>query len=155
MIIFGNRIRHEDAGKGQFNCPRCHATREYTLKRARQYFALYFIPLIPLGKGTEYVQCNTCGTQFELSVLSYQPPSADDLRLQSLRAELRGGTPLQMTRQKLVNAGVDPAKARDLVLRACSVAYRECPTCKLTYHESIDKCSSCGANLRPTMSDGL
>ncbi len=129
--------------------------REYTRKHARQYFALYFIPLIPLGKGTEYVQCNTCGTQFEPAVLGYQPPSPDDLRLQSLKAELRGGTPLQMARQKLVNAGVDPAQARDLVLRACSVSYRECPNDKLTYHESIDRCSVCGASLRATMSDGL
>ncbi len=155
MIIFGTRMRRQTMGTGQFNCPRCHTVREYRQLNARPYFALYFIPIFPIGKGTEYIECTSCGTQFEPAVLQYQPPSAEDLRIQSLRAELRGGTPLQMARQKLVNAGVDPAQARDLVLRACSVAYRECPNCKLTYHESIDRCSVCGAGLRPTMSDGL
>lgn len=60
MIIFGTRGITTTPEKGDFHCPSCDATQKYGLKRVRRFFTLYFIPLIPLNKLGEYVECVTC-----------------------------------------------------------------------------------------------
>ncbi len=155
MIIFGTRVRRQELNAGEFYCPQCRAQEPYKHMRARNYFALYFIPIIPLGGGTEYVHCTHCNSDFELGVLNVRPPTAAERRVQTVRPELRSGIPLQMAWRKLVNSGVPESEAREAVLAGCSVTYRECPQCGLTYHESIAKCSQCGRDLRPSMTPGL
>ncbi len=156
MIIFGTNVRNKELGTGEFNCPKCRARTPYKHMSARRYFTLYFIPIFPVGGPLgEFVQCTRCGTSFEMAVLNYQPPSDADRYVAAARADLRAGMPLQMARRKLVNAGLADDVARDVVRRAGSVSFRECAACGLTYHESIEKCSNCGAPLRPTMTDGL
>lgn len=39
----------------------------------RRFFTLYFIPLIPLDKLGEYVECDSCAGTFKESVLQYDP----------------------------------------------------------------------------------
>ena len=76
FIIFGTRGVTYSAAKGTFHCPSCDDTREYNHKRVRRFFTLYFIPLIPLDKLGEYVECQTCKNTYELSVLDYNPQAA-------------------------------------------------------------------------------
>jgi len=73
MIIYGTRGIKSTAEKGNFNCPACNAHSPYKKKRVRRFFTLYFIPLIPLDKMGEYVECDTCQATFDPEILTYDP----------------------------------------------------------------------------------
>ena len=47
MIIFGWRGVTFSAGSGSFFCPSCADQRDFDKKSVRQFFTLYFIPIIP------------------------------------------------------------------------------------------------------------
>ena len=69
FIIFGTRGINSTRDSGTFYCPSCRADRQYRHRVARRFFTLYFIPLIPLDKLGEYVECGTCMTTFKPEVL--------------------------------------------------------------------------------------
>jgi uncharacterized tellurite resistance protein B-like protein len=73
VIIFGTRGIRMKKGEGTFFCPRCQGSRQYTLRRIRRFFTLYFIPVIPLDAIGDFVECNYCKGQYEREVLEYQP----------------------------------------------------------------------------------
>lgn len=73
MIIFGTRGVTTTPQRGEFHCPTCNTTRNYGLKRVRRFFTLYFIPLIPLDKLGEYVECISCKDAYKPSVLEHDP----------------------------------------------------------------------------------
>jgi hypothetical protein len=75
MIIYGHRAREIDVATGEFDCPRCQARRGFKHKRVVRYFTLFFIPLFPLGRLGEYVECQTCFTTHKTEALNL--PSAD------------------------------------------------------------------------------
>ncbi|WP_367890590.1 zinc-ribbon domain-containing protein [Sinomicrobium kalidii] len=69
MIIFGTRGISSTQTSGKFHCPQCNAQQSYKRKKVTKFFTLYFIPLIPLGKRGEYVECTTCKTTFYTGIL--------------------------------------------------------------------------------------
>lgn len=71
MIIFGTRGVKSTLNQGQFNCPQCESTRAYKHKKVTRFFTLYFIPLIPLGRLGEFVECQACKGTFIPNVLNY------------------------------------------------------------------------------------
>lgn len=73
MIIFGTRGINSTIKEGQFTCPQCATSKPYKHKKVTKFFTLYFIPLIPLGKAGEYVECQTCKGTFVPRVLDYNP----------------------------------------------------------------------------------
>ena len=73
MIIFGTRSTTPTVGHGTFVCPRCALERQYRQIAVRQWFTLYFIPVIPLGNRGEYVECTSCAGTFGMEILSYDP----------------------------------------------------------------------------------
>ncbi|GAA4708725.1 TerB family tellurite resistance protein [Phytohabitans rumicis] len=77
MIIFGFSVFYFLGliGTGQFACPNCGGDREYQHRTARRFFTLFFIPVIPLDKVGEVVQCQTCKLRFDPAVLQ-RPTSA-------------------------------------------------------------------------------
>ena len=72
LIIYGTRGVTSTAAEGQFHCPRCGPSA-YRHRRVRRFFTLYFIPLIPLDKLGEYVECGRCAGTYEVGVLAYDP----------------------------------------------------------------------------------
>jgi len=71
MIIFGTRGVRSTINKGTFDCPQCESHQDYKHKKVRNFFTLYFIPVIPLGHLGEYVECQKCRGTFVPKVLDY------------------------------------------------------------------------------------
>ena len=76
IIIFGNKVRYKTLSTGQFYCPQCKTRRDYELRQARNWFSIYFIPIVPLNQLGEFVTCLTCGANFQQEVLSMPIPSS-------------------------------------------------------------------------------
>jgi uncharacterized tellurite resistance protein B-like protein len=73
MIIWGSRGINSVVESGDFHCPQCSTTRTGRLTEVRRFFTLYFIPLIPLGSGGKFVECESCGGTFAEEAMSYDP----------------------------------------------------------------------------------
>ncbi len=105
MIIFGIRVIYQTLSEGVFLCPNERADRPYALKLARRFFALFFIPLIPLNVLGNVVHCQSCFIDFEPVVLD-RPTAAQqaDSFFIGLRgavvAVLRSGTGSQISKSQ-------------------------------------------------------
>lgn len=77
MIIFGTRGVTYTKESGTFYCPHCGPDKQYTHKRVRRFFTLYFIPVIPLDLHGEYVECKSCRGTYRLEVLDMDLSAAD------------------------------------------------------------------------------
>jgi hypothetical protein len=73
FIIYGTRTTTSTFETGAFHCPRCGPNREYNHRRVKNWFTLYFIPVIPLGTRGHYVECLQCAGTFSPEVLCYTP----------------------------------------------------------------------------------
>ena len=73
FIIFGTRGVTTSGERGDFHCPQCGPHNPYTIKTVRRFFTLYFIPIIPLDRLGEYLECSTCQGTFETEVRDYDP----------------------------------------------------------------------------------
>lgn len=73
MIIWGSKAKEKEIATGAFYCPQCRQQSSYGHVRVSRYFTLYFIPLFPTETLGEAVLCKSCGSDFNLSVLSYTP----------------------------------------------------------------------------------
>jgi len=69
LIIWGLRVIYRTLGQGVFFCRRCGGDREYRHRAGRRYVTVFFIPLIPLAKTGEHVQCLTCKTRYVTEAL--------------------------------------------------------------------------------------
>ncbi len=70
FFIFGVGPKTVKTAQGQFKCPVCRSYSGYEIKQQRNYFSLFFIPLIPLSKPkSRQVQCLHCGTFMPTLVL--------------------------------------------------------------------------------------
>jgi hypothetical protein len=70
LIIWGIRVFFHTTGQGVFHCQRCGGDRQYRHRSGRRFFTLFFIPIIPLNKVGEHVQCTTCKTRYHVDVLN-------------------------------------------------------------------------------------
>ncbi|MGH3231523.1 MAG: zinc ribbon domain-containing protein [Streptosporangiaceae bacterium] len=69
LIFFGLRVFYRAAGRGTFHCQRCGGDREYRHRVGRRWFTLFFIPVVPINKAGQHVQCAVCGTRYRMDVL--------------------------------------------------------------------------------------
>jgi len=155
MIIFGMRPKHKTVGEGRFFCPRCQAMRPYKHQQATRYFTLYFIPVVPMGKMGEFIECQGCGAMFEMQVLQQKVerparPAAASLLAQQINAipaRLRMGVPVEYIVRDLTSSGIDRDAALALVNPHLANGTRTCATCGLTYAEGVDACAECNKPL--------
>jgi len=152
-IIFGTGPRRENMDSGEFYCPHCQTTRQYKRQRVRNYFRLYFIPLIPLGDSQEIIECETCGMAFAPRVLEMNAPQpkrkARPLakQLNTLEETLRGGAPVEYVVAELTAAGLDRDLANENVARVLGDDRVQCPQCGLTYARGVSQCAEDGTPL--------
>jgi zinc-ribbon family len=77
IVIWGWRVRFKTLMEGAFFCPTCGGDRTYARKQGRNWFTLFFIPLIPLAHtGDEFVECSTCRSAYKSSVLQHPTTAA-------------------------------------------------------------------------------
>jgi hypothetical protein len=110
LIILGLRVFYRTMAQDMFYCRRCGGDREYRHRAGRRWFTVFFLPVIPLNRVGEHVQCTTCRTRYVPDVLS-QPTTA---RMQAalpagmraaVSAMLRSGDPSSpVSRQRAIEA---------------------------------------------------
>jgi hypothetical protein len=69
LFIWGLRVVYRTLGQGVFFCRRCGGDRNYRHRSGRRFITVFFIPLVPLNKTGEHVQCLTCKTRYVTDVL--------------------------------------------------------------------------------------
>ncbi len=70
MIIWGFRVIFRTLSTGVFLCPQEGADRPYRLRSAQRFFTLFFVPLIPLKKHGNVVECVSCTAQYDEVILT-------------------------------------------------------------------------------------
>ncbi len=89
MIIFGVRGMTTTKERGEFHCPQCNVAQQFRQRRVRQFFHLYFIPLIPVKTFGEYVECNGCKSTYEPQVREYNPEAERQLFIAQYQLVIR------------------------------------------------------------------
>ena len=72
LILFGTKDRRRVEAKGQFLCPKCGVKSDYEVISQREWFTLFFIPILPTAndEGRDYfVECRTCRSTYDTDVL--------------------------------------------------------------------------------------
>ncbi|MGE5291215.1 MAG: zinc-ribbon domain-containing protein [Micromonosporaceae bacterium] len=110
LIIFGLTVIFRTVGEGVFHCPKCGGDRQYRLRSGRRFFTVFFLPIIPLGKVGEHVQCMTCRSRYPTQVLNLptvaQMSAALPAGMRSAAVAMlqAGGAPGAAARQQALDA---------------------------------------------------
>lgn len=110
LIIWGWRVVYHTIAQGMFYCRKCGGDRGYRHRAGRRFITLFFIPIIPLTKAGEHVQCDTCKTRYVTEVLG-SPTAA------SMQAAIPAGV-RAMVAVMLRTGGLDSAQARGRAIDA-------------------------------------
>jgi hypothetical protein len=86
LIIWGMRVIYRTVAQGVFFCRKCGGDRDYRHRAGRRFVTVFFIPLVPLNKTGEHVQCTRCKTRYVTEVLGL--PTAATMQ-QALPAGMR------------------------------------------------------------------
>jgi hypothetical protein len=152
MIIFGTRHKFKTVGSGEFFCPHCQRPRPYDHKRGKNYFSLYFIPLIALNESGEFIECRHCGMSYNTEVLNYRPShvgSDVNVLLNRVKGLLDQGTPVEYVISDLTAERLDRDIAFNTVRLVTGGQQRMCPNCELNYAPNIEICPACQIALNP------
>ncbi|MCA9245375.1 MAG: zinc ribbon domain-containing protein, partial [Phycisphaerales bacterium] len=138
LIIYGTRGVTTTKDKGEFHCPNCGDRQPYRLRRVRRFFTLYFIPLIPLDKLGEYIECDVCNGTYELDVLEYEPGAADA----AFEAEFHFAMRRVMILMMLADGAIDDAEVATICQIYQSMSGQ--PLDELTVRQEAMQCQQAG-----------
>jgi hypothetical protein len=110
LIIWGLRVIYRTIAQGMFYCRKCGGDRGYRHRAGRRFITVFFIPLIPLTKTGEHVQCDTCKTRYVTEALD-SPTAA------SMQAAIPAGV-RAMVSIMLRTGGMDSVPARSRAIDA-------------------------------------
>ena len=117
MIIFGTKSTRKTLDSGTFGCPQCRREQNFEKRRAKQWFHLYFIPLIPLKEFPPYVECKACNATFVEGVLDANADSGE------IRAEFETATLKILARMAWADGVIEPEEIDsifDIVNKICA-----------------------------------
>ena len=72
LILFDTKDRRSVEARGQIIGPKCAVERYYEVISLREWFTLFFIPILPTAndEGREdFVECRTCKSVYDIDVL--------------------------------------------------------------------------------------
>jgi hypothetical protein len=72
LILFGTKDRRRVEAQGQFLCPKCGVKRDYEVISLREWFTLFFIPILPTANDEvreDFVECRKCNSAYDPDVL--------------------------------------------------------------------------------------
>ena len=72
LILFGTKDRRKVVADGQFVCPKCGVKKDYEVIRLREWFILFFVPLLPTANNEgreDFVECGFCKSTYDVDVL--------------------------------------------------------------------------------------
>jgi hypothetical protein len=70
LSVIGLRFYFRTTGHGVLHCQRCGGDRRYRRCVGRRWIHFLHIPLIPLDRIDEHVQCRSCRTRYRIEVLA-------------------------------------------------------------------------------------
>ena len=70
MLIIGTTQIVRKREKGSFLCPNCGSETPYRRKSVQTFLTLYFIPVFPIGKRSDYLECAVCAGTFDPRIAS-------------------------------------------------------------------------------------
>ena len=76
MVFIGLGFHFRITGTGTVHCQRCGGDRPYRACAGRRWLHVFFVPVVPLDRITEHVQCKSCDTRYRMEVLGL-PTSAE------------------------------------------------------------------------------
>lgn len=118
LVIWGLRVLYRTIARGVFFCRKCGGDRDYRRRTGRRYITLFFIPLVPLTKTGEHVQCLRCRTRYVTEVLRVPTAARMQQALPAgtralVTAMLRAGDPANTAARRRAIEAVTGAGARD------------------------------------------
>lgn len=134
MILIGTMNITTTRERGNFYCPACEVDQPYRKRARRPFLTLYFIPTVPVAAAELFIQCDTCRSTWDLSVLnmdreSHQAAKATEFADETVRAcvlvTLVDGTITESEIQSLMRISthlLDRTVDRDEIGRLCSIA---------------------------------
>lgn len=147
MLIFGTTGITKTSGTGTFHCPSCSAAQAYRMRRVRRFFTLYFIPLIPLDRVGEYVECGQCKEKYHARVLSLDPET-QNAQAQSLIHEAIRRT---MVLVSLADGSVDDAEVETIRQLYAQLSGTEMSHNEI--HAEVESLQRSGADIEHALGD--
>jgi len=102
LVIYGTTGLTSTADTGAFYCPNCGGQQHYEMRQVRRFFTLYFIPLIPLDVIGRFVRCGGCGSEYQESVLHFDPQAQQQAFFDDLKRV--------MILMAIADGGIDPTE---------------------------------------------
>jgi hypothetical protein len=121
VVFLGFRFHFRITGRGRLHCHRCGGDRPYQKCVGRRWIHLFFLPVIPLDRIAEHVQCTNCGTRYRSEVLAI--PTSEQM-LDALPAGARAAI-AAMVRAGDTGSGLARASAIGAVRQAGLDTYDE------------------------------
>src|SRR5262245_23672385 len=143
IVIWGSRGLTSTLDSGRFYCPRCDGEANYTLKKVRPFFTIYFIPIFPIGAAERYVECGHCRGTFKEEVLDMEPPTEGQRALTRLYNDLQTGSSLEDVEARLESMGMERDRAREIVGEMTEGDTWVCKTCGDHYVRAVRRCTRC------------
>ncbi|WP_131741620.1 TerB family tellurite resistance protein [Actinomadura roseirufa] len=91
LLVFGLTAVFRTVSEGTFHCPQCGGDRAYRRRTGRRWFSLFFVPLVPLWRLGQNVECRACRRRFAVSAL--RTPTAQQMAA-ALPAAMRAAAAL-------------------------------------------------------------
>lgn len=61
----GTKVMDREVGSETFFCPNCRQTTECRLLRYREWFTLYWVPIVPMRDVARAVECSVCRQKYK------------------------------------------------------------------------------------------
>ena len=67
IIVYGTKNKIKNLGiVGKYECSRCNNISDLQFMSSQQWFTLFWIPIFPISKKKEFMQCPICHQNYQV-----------------------------------------------------------------------------------------